>query len=784
MNIVPLDIPHSTFKIGGGLCSRTRATSQIGLQLATTAVVSLIAIAPLGAQSIPATQNGVGNNLTQALPNNQTSAADVITHLDLPGLVQHILVTAGSSNVSVVNGLLQITNGNANSFLFTSTGTVLRLNSSLNVPAAFQSSSLRSTAFGDGIGTRNNSPNALSVTPEWLNGIAQPPPSPFDRDRINGTWGWNGQIAVTALPEQNLVRLSQPGSLLQLEIPAIDTQSGERKIPVGALNGAQVSPFSLAAISPLSLPQLLTGGNEQHATTIVVTQGTVQLIGSTAGLAVIHAGSIIHSSTDALAPAPIESIAPINREADNREANNREADKQSDSAARLLPITSGAVRLPMPSCMDAGVAATEVHLSQFYQHYLGISTDRTVPDNCKILNAVQKKTGIKTAILYATFVPVSLTVDPDQDQLELVLVSSDGRPIRQRISAATRNKMVGLAKTFRHEVSDPSQTDSDRYKDSAQQLYQWLIAPIEADLKTRGIQNITFILDTELSSMPLAALYDGIHRQFLIQKYSIGLMPNWSLTDTRYTDIRRTQVLAMGRSIFTDRNQSALPAVPIELFLITTKLWSGKRFLNQEFTLPNLVRQHQQNHFGIIHLATHGEFQPDPSGLTKVSSVVKSETVAKQNVQSPVVDHSYIQFWDTKLRPSQLRQLKLDNPPVELLVLSACRTALGDTDTELGFAGLAVQFGVKSAIASLWYVSDTGTLGLVIEFYQRLRNAPIKAEALRQAQVAMLSKQVTIQHGQLRWTGGDQPLPPGLPTDADLSHPYYWASFTLVGNPW
>jgi CHAT domain-containing protein len=77
-----------------------------------------------------------------------------------------------------------------------------------------------------------------------------------------------------------------------------------------------------------------------------------------------------------------------------------------------------------------------------------------------------------------------------------------------------------------------------------------------------------------------------------------------------------------------------------------------------------------------------------------------------------------------------MRQLRWNNPPVELLVLSACKTAIGDQQAELGFAGLAVQANVKSALASLWTVSDTGTLALMTEFYRDLKTAPIKAEAL------------------------------------------------------
>jgi CHAT domain-containing protein len=118
--------------------------------------------------------------------------------------------------------------------------------------------------------------------------------------------------------------------------------------------------------------------------------------------------------------------------------------------------------------------------------------------------------------------------------------------------------------------------------------------------------------------------------------------------------------------------------------------------------------------------------------------------------------------------------------------LSACNTASGNEEVELGFAGLAVQAGVKSALASLWSVDDEGTLALMTEFYQRLKNTPIKAEALRQAQIAMLKGQVRINDGQLRGTKSDISLPQELQLEGnlDLSHPYYWAAFTMIGSPW
>jgi CHAT domain-containing protein len=237
-------------------------------------------------------------------------------------------------------------------------------------------------------------------------------------------------------------------------------------------------------------------------------------------------------------------------------------------------------------------------------------------------------------------------------------------------------------------------------------------------------------------------------------------MLSLSLTDTRYVDVKSTSVLAMGAAKFTE--QRPLPSVPVELSAIVDDLWHGKSFLNQDFTLSNLQKARSSQPFGILHLATHAEYHPsDPS-------------------------HSYVQLWDSKLRLDQLRKLGLAKPPVELLVLSACRTALGDEDNELGFAGLAAQAGAKSVLGSLWYANDLSTLGLMTQFYEQLKQAPIKAEALRQAQLAMLKGEVRLQGGMLITSQGSFPLPPELSQlrDRNFTHPYYWSGFTMVGNPW
>lgn len=219
-----------------------------------------------------------------------------------------------------------------------------------------------------------------------------------------------------------------------------------------------------------------------------------------------------------------------------------------------------------------------------------------------------------------------------------------------------------------------------------------------------------------------------------------------------YNPISGAKLLAMGASEFVQHNP--LPAVPIELQAITS-LWSGQRFLNSDFTAENLMLQRRLQPYQMIHLATHSQFNPG----------------------NP--DNSYIQLWDqAQLRLSELPMLRWSQPIVELLVLSSCNTALGNQEAELGFAGLAAHSGVRSVVATLWSVSDEGTLALMTSFYQQLQTAITKSDALREAQIALLRGEVSLANNELVTL--DHQMPPSL----NLTHPYYWSGFTMIGNPW
>jgi filamentous hemagglutinin family protein len=352
------------------------------------------------------------------------------------------------------------------------------------------------------------------------------------------------------------------------------------------------------------------------------------------------------------------------------------------------------------------------------------------------------------------------------DQLELVVVTAKGNVVRRQFREVTRFQVGEVAEKFLKAVK--TATDDSSYKTHGAELYQWLITPLEEELDAQGINNLIFIADIQVRSIPFAALYNKQPKQgnpfHLVEKYSIGLMPSFSLTDTRYKPIQDAQLLAMGTATF--ERQDPLPFALLGIEIVTRDLWAGKPLINQDFTPSNLKTQRLKERYGIVHLATHAKFE-----------------AARLN-------EAYIQFWrDNQLKLDQVQSAGLSDPPVSLLILSACETAVPDERAELGFAGLAAKAGVQSALASLWTVGDMPSFALTTEFYRQLRAAPIKAQALQQAQIAMLKGDVKIENKQLVLPGRI-PIPLNLPsgkvpeTQQLFQHPYNWASFTMVGSPW
>lgn len=313
-----------------------------------------------------------------------------------------------------------------------------------------------------------------------------------------------------------------------------------------------------------------------------------------------------------------------------------------------------------------------------------------------------------------------------------VIISIPGQPLRQYVAPVAQQEVALTLNQFRQTLEKPITTPES--KALGQRIYDWLVRPIDAELQYHAIKTLVFVLDGELRNIPIAALYDG--NQYLIEHYSIALAPGLQLLNPKPLQQQGLQTLAAG--LTEERHGfSALPNVGSELQEIQSEV-SSQVLLNQAFTSTALQQQINAASFSIVHLATHGQFSSN-------------------------AEETFVLAWDKPIRVQELSQLlrqreDVREDAIELLVLSACETATGDKRAALGLAGVAVQAGARSTLASLWSLDDQSGAQLIAQFYHQLVNNKVsKAEALRQAQLQLLH-------------------------NSNFRHPRYWAPYVLLGN--
>jgi CHAT domain-containing protein len=231
----------------------------------------------------------------------------------------------------------------------------------------------------------------------------------------------------------------------------------------------------------------------------------------------------------------------------------------------------------------------------------------------------------------------------------------------------------------------------------------------------------------------VAALHDG--QRFLVERYAFVTAPGLTLVEPQSLTQRAAPEVLVNGLTEAVQDFPALPFVNEEMDELA-RVFGGARFLRDgEFRLPAFERALRGRAFSIVHIASHGEFDSDPK-------------------------KSFLLTHDGRITLDRLEQVmkaaRFREDPVELLTLSACRTAAGDDRASLGLAGIAVKAGARSALATLWYVNDQASSLLVADFYRGLREQS-KAHALQAAQRALLS-------------------------DPRFRHPGYWAPFLLIGN--
>jgi CHAT domain-containing protein len=324
-----------------------------------------------------------------------------------------------------------------------------------------------------------------------------------------------------------------------------------------------------------------------------------------------------------------------------------------------------------------------------------------------------------TAVIYPILFP---------SRLELLMSLPSGL---KRVSVpVTADRLTGEIRAFRRVVEKRTTRE---YLPHAQQLYDWLVRPLEPDLAQAHITTLVFVPDSALRTIPLAALHDG--SSFLINKFALAMTPGLTLTDPRPLNREKLRFLAVGLTI-SAQGFPPLPYVAEEMESIH-QLYKSDQLLNNVFQTSTLEQELREGRYGVLHIATHGKFSTD-------------------------VNDSFLLTFDGKLTMQTLDQLvglfRFRQEPLELLTLSACQTGIGDDRAALGLAGVALKAGARSALATLWFINDEASAALISEFYRQLRNPA-------------LSKAIALQRAQLK-----------LLDDHVYEHPAYWSPFLLLNN--
>ena len=314
---------------------------------------------------------------------------------------------------------------------------------------------------------------------------------------------------------------------------------------------------------------------------------------------------------------------------------------------------------------------------------------------------------------------------------------------------------------FIEQLNQPPQLDdlnSSAFTQDARGLYQLLLEPALQHISPE-VDQLLIVPDGVLHYLPFGLLLDEDSSAsegyqdlpYLLRKYDISYSPSigtWYLMRHKLTRPGNPLVFAPTFSAVSAEKTLANRRMALgplhfnqaEAEQITSSL-PGQAFLGEKASIDNLLQHLPDGN--LLHFATHAKLDP----------------------RFP--RYSYLAFHgaspdsiDNKLFLSDIYHLDL---PVEMVVLSACETGIGKLRQGEGLMSLARGFayaGAKSVIPSLWAVNDQSTADIMGGFYAYLADGHSKSEALQLAQLDYLREQ----------------------KEERLAHPYYWASFVLIGD--
>ncbi len=291
------------------------------------------------------------------------------------------------------------------------------------------------------------------------------------------------------------------------------------------------------------------------------------------------------------------------------------------------------------------------------------------------------------------------------------------------------NVLYEKASLLRERLANPKEED---FVPLTNFLCKELFVPLEEHLQ--GKKKVLLVPHRSLSFLPFQVLTR--RERYLLGDYLFFYAPS---LNTYFYSLKKEgnpsgRFLGFGNPKFSDPNVSPLPGAEEEVKEVGKLFQNPLLLFGEEATESAFYRLVREAN--IVHLSTHGS-------ANERSPLYSAILLAPDSENDGFLLAGEIFFTTFQ---------------ADLVVLSACQTALGQYSVTEGLIGFTRSFfyaGASSLIASLWSVSDLSTRDLFVRFFRYVLGGLSKVEALWRAQIDVAN---------------------------EYGHPFYWAPFILIGK--
>ncbi len=337
-----------------------------------------------------------------------------------------------------------------------------------------------------------------------------------------------------------------------------------------------------------------------------------------------------------------------------------------------------------------------------------------------------------------------------QSDYAVVFVLAGGQVSGHRLTTSSSELSRQIIR-FRAMIGS-ADADVQTVREAGAAIYNSVVRPIEKRLNQ--VNRLVVVPHRQLHLVPFAALFDEVTENYLVERFEV--VQAGSLSGVAGRPRRLTTDGLTFRGFAYSGQSGPTGARSVELGPLPgadTEIREASRALDADaalFSGPSATETQVRtvSRADILHFATH--------------AVVDHDSPRDSFIALALDDRS----------DGQLTAWEIANAngfAAQLVVLSACSTAVGPVYTGEGLLGLQKAFslaGARGVMASLWPVSDRSTSRLMAVFYRALAAGKSPAAALRQAQLDLLTKQPGWWAQNVRG-------------ERSASHPFYWAAFTI-----